>query len=289
MKTIPIQLLNSSTRALFLKATRQDGQIYGFSTTDESLVIDDVAYGKGMDISTFQLSADLSFNNGEVSFLPDEEIVFKADLMTGIWNNFSYEVFEADWTDPSYKNPITAGTSGEVSHKDEKYVVELRGLKQALANTQGQLTSMTCRARFADYPAPFKYNVRCRLDPADYTDSSSVISSPNRQSVTAGLFNPDQWFKYGYFTATSGENGGQSRQVRSFVAGLFIFDRPFDYDFAPGDTFDALAGCDKTLETCKTKFNNILNMQAEPHTPGIDAMSNASYGSLTRITPTAKR
>lgn len=277
MKVINIQLLHSNRRALFLKATRQDGQVFGFSTTNKAIEIDEVVYGKGMDISTFQLTADLSVNNGEVSFLPDEEIVFKADLMTGVWNNFAYEVFESDWTDTTYINPITAGTSGEVSHKDDKYVVELRGLKQALANTQGQLTSVTCRARFADFPAPLKYNVLCRLDPADFTESSTVTTSPNRQSVTTGLGQPDDWFRFGYFTATSGDNGGQSRQVRSFVAGLFIFDRPFDYDFAPGDTFDALAGCDKTLATCRDKFENILNMQAEPHTPGVDAITRGAY------------
>jgi len=279
VKTIPIQLLRSTSRAVFLKVTRTDGQIYGFSTTDQAIVIDSLLYGNGMDISTFQLTADLSVNNGEVSFLPDEGVVNLADLTVGVWDNFQYDAFESDWKDTTYINRITSGSSGVVERKEGgKYTTELRGLKQALANTQGQLTSMTCRARFCDFPTPYKYNVLCRLDPDDYTDSGTITFSANRQSVTvSGISRPDQWFQYGYFASNSGDNGGQPRQVRSFVANVFIFDRPFDYDFVPGDTFVALAGCDKTLETCKTKFDNILNMQAEPHTPGVDAVTRAAY------------
>lgn len=279
MKTIPIQLLQSATRALFLKVTRSDGQIYGFSNTDSPVVIDGLSYGAGMDISTFQLTADLSVNNGEVTFLPDDEVVNLSDLMTGVWDRFAYDAFESDWKDPTHTNPITSGWSGMADRKEDgMYTAELRGLKQALANAQGQVTSMNCRARFADYPIPYKYNVLCRLEPADYTDLGTITFSANRQSVTvSGISRPDQWFQYGYFVASTGDNGGQARQVRSFIANVFIFDRPFDYDFAPGDLMEALAGCDKTLNTCKTKFNNILNMQAEPHTPGVDAVTRAAY------------
>ena len=43
-------------------------------------------------------------------------------------------------------------------------------------------------------------------------------------------------------------------------------------NIAAGDTFNAVAGCDKTFETCVAKFNNAVNFRGEPHVPGMDKM-----------------
>ncbi len=46
-----------------------------------------------------------------------------------------------------------------------------------------------------------------------------------------------------------------------------------------GDLIRVEAGCDKRLETCRFKFNNILNFQGFPHIPGEDwLMSYPSEG-----------
>jgi hypothetical protein len=41
---------------------------------------------------------------------------------------------------------------------------------------------------------------------------------------------------------------------------------------AIGDTYSMHAGCDYSLETCRDRFNNILNMRAEPYVPGVDRL-----------------
>ena len=41
---------------------------------------------------------------------------------------------------------------------------------------------------------------------------------------------------------------------------------------AVGDTFNAIAGCDKTIGTCVAKFNNAVNFRGEPYVPGMDKM-----------------
>ena len=40
-----------------------------------------------------------------------------------------------------------------------------------------------------------------------------------------------------------------------------------------GDEFRVYAGCDKRLATCRDKFDNIVNMRAEPFLPGTDAIT----------------
>jgi hypothetical protein len=39
-----------------------------------------------------------------------------------------------------------------------------------------------------------------------------------------------------------------------------------------GDTCNLIAGCDKKHDTCKVKFNNIVNRRAEDFIPGLDAV-----------------
>jgi uncharacterized phage protein (TIGR02218 family) len=43
--------------------------------------------------------------------------------------------------------------------------------------------------------------------------------------------------------------------------------------FNAGDGVTLYPGCDKTIDTCKNKFNNNLNFQGEPHFAGQAAAS----------------
>ena len=44
------------------------------------------------------------------------------------------------------------------------------------------------------------------------------------------------------------------------------------FDIAPGDTFTVTAGCDKSLDTCIARFNNVANFRGFPFIPGNDAV-----------------
>ncbi len=40
-----------------------------------------------------------------------------------------------------------------------------------------------------------------------------------------------------------------------------------------GDTFTVTAGCDKSLATCRDRFNNVANLRGFPFIPGNDAVT----------------
>jgi uncharacterized phage protein (TIGR02218 family) len=40
--------------------------------------------------------------------------------------------------------------------------------------------------------------------------------------------------------------------------------------FAAGDAFTVTAGCDKRFDTCRAKFDNVVNFRGFPHIPGND-------------------
>lgn len=276
MKTIPITLMNSNTRAMFIHVIRADGEQFGFTSCDVKPVILGVQYSEGMEFSAVEQSVDLNANNGEITFIPND-VVIVPDLLTGVWNNCRYVAFEADWVDPQDADIISAGTTGEVRIEDGRYITETRGLKQALRNPQGFTTQATCRARFADYPVPTKEFIRCRIDPNEWIETGTVTTATSRRSLIDSARTEDaDWFVYGVFKFLTGENAEFSRVVKAYSSGMFTFDRPFDYVIEVGDTYEVIAGCDKTLTTCRDKFDNVLNFQGEPHTPGADKMTQGA-------------
>lgn len=78
------------------------------------------------------------------------------------------------------------------------------------------------------------------------------------------------YFDFGVLTWTSGLNNGLSMEVKNYVPGIIVLALPMPFDIAVGDTYSMHAGCDKRLETCRDRFNNIVNFRGEPYLPGID-------------------
>lgn len=84
------------------------------------------------------------------------------------------------------------------------------------------------------------------------------------------------YFSYGTVTFTSGDNAGFTTEVRDFTNGTFALFIPTPKALQVGDTYQAVAGCDKRLDTCVARFNNALNFRGEPHVPGTDKMLETS-------------
>lgn len=80
----------------------------------------------------------------------------------------------------------------------------------------------------------------------------------------------DDFFAGGLLTWTSGLNDGLSMEVKSFASSIITLQQPMVLDVEVGDTYILTAGCGKTVEDCKTKFDNILNMRGFPYFPGND-------------------
>jgi len=61
-------------------------------------------------------------------------------------------------------------------------------------------------------------------------------------------------------------------EVKEFAETTVGLSLPMGKSIQVGDTFDIIAGCDKTRETCHSKFNNIINFRGEPDVPGTDKL-----------------
>jgi hypothetical protein len=81
------------------------------------------------------------------------------------------------------------------------------------------------------------------------------------------------YFDFGLMTMNTGVCAGLSMEVRSYVPGQWIMQLPFADGLltpSPGDSYTMIAGCDKSMSTCNTKFSNVINFRGEPYLPGLD-------------------
>jgi uncharacterized phage protein (TIGR02218 family) len=113
------------------------------------------------------------------------------------------------------------------------------------------------------------FDAGCTLTKASFKSSGAISGSPTSLTnfVYTGLSQATGYFDLGIVVFTSGKNTGVSRTVKIYGLGNLILASPLPEVPASGDTFDIYPGCDKTQDTCNTKFSNILHFRGYPYIP----------------------
>lgn len=274
MKTVSAGLsshleLGTTTLCTCWKITLADATVKGFTDHDRDLVVSGVTYlaSSGYTPSAVQTSSALNVDNLELDGVLQSPSITPDELNAGAWDFATVEIFMVNWADLTMGvMHLRKGRLGEVTAGRSMFKAELRGLMQAYSRTIGELYSPACRADL--------YDARCAVNPAAFTFAGTVgtVSADNRSITDAGLVNAAGYFDYGKITFTSGLNNGLSMEVKTYTVGSVALQLPMPYLIVAADTFSIKAGCDKSLATCKAKFSNVVNMRAEPHLPGQDAL-----------------
>ena len=186
--------------------------------------------------------------------------------MAGKYDFAEIEIFMVNVTDLS-QGIIThrRGWLGEVTLKNGQFVAEVRGLAQKLSQNIVELYTPTCRAIFGDG--------RCKASLASYTVGGSVNTVSSRQVfISNSMTQAAGYFSGGEVVWLTGANAGRRMEIKEFSNKQFTLVLPMPNNVAVGDTFNAIAGCDKTIGTCVAKFNNAVNFRGEPYVPGMDKM-----------------
>lgn len=111
-------------------------------------------------------------------------------------------------------------------------------------------------------------NVSGSLPQSSFAASGTVLAGSTRLVINSALGNPagSGTYALGQIVFTSGQNAGYSMMIVAWMAGQMTLRSGMPFDVAPGDTFTAYPGCDKSQATC-TKFGNQLNFGGVPYTP----------------------
>lgn len=267
--------------ALLWKLKRADGTIFGFTDHDLNITFNDgtdtVTYeaAEGVTASATTTSAQDVSSQEIVGFLDDDEIK-EVDIFAGLYNYATIEIRLVNWADLTMGSLLwKKATLGEVKTKNGQFTAELRGLEFWLTINTGEVFGPQCRADLGD--------TQCTIDTSLWRQTGSVTSSSNRRtfvppassllspgSPTPATPAPPGWFNQGMLIWTSGLNNTFKIEVIGWDGTTITLFENMPYAIQAGDTFTIEAGCDKLIDTCFHKFNNVNNHRGEPLIPGMD-------------------
>lgn len=254
--------------------TRTDGVRYGFTDHDCDLGFEGMTFkaDTGLTAKALQQSTGLSVDNSEAMGALSDAAVREEDIEAGRFDGAELTSWVVNWADVGQRKLMFRGTLGEIRRTDGAFHAELRGLTEALNRPTGRAFQKPCTAVLGDGAC------RVDLNAAGYSgirDVESVEDARVFRWDTFLGFEPG-WFQRGRLVVLSGPAAGLRGSIKRDVveAGQRRIElwSPIRATVSPGDTVRVEAGCDKRFQTCRLKFNNVVNYQGFPDIPGEDWM-----------------
>ncbi len=254
--------------------TRRDGEQFGFTDHDCDLAFDGLTFRADTGLTARQLeqATGLSVDNTEALGALSAAAITDGDIEAGRYDDAEVQSWLVNWVAPDMRWLQFRGFIGEIAREDGQFRAELRGLTDRLNQPQGRIYQKPCTAVLGD--------TACGFDPATpgYAVEAELVAVREAQTL---IFAPQpgfepEWFTRGVLRVLTGEAAGLwgaiKRDLAKSQSREITLWEPLRAALAPGDLLRLEAGCDKRFETCRLKFNNILNYQGFPDIPGEDWM-----------------
>lgn len=263
--------------------TRTDGQVFGFTDHDLDLPVDGVTCiaSSGLSAGALQEATGLSVDNVEATGILSHDVVTEADLRAGKWDDAEAVSYLVNWADPSAFEILFRGSLGEISWGGGAFSAELRGISEALNKVRGRVYQSRCDAVLGD--------ARCRKDLSEEIFGLDVELEgveENRVLILPllELYAP-KWFERGVLRVLDGPGAGsveriKTDRIKNGVRRIELW-AALRTQVSAGTRVRIEAGCDKTRDTCRFKFDNLWNFRGFPNIPGEDwLMAYPSDGAI---------
>lgn len=252
--------------------TRRDGVVLGFTDHDRAFRFDGIDFlpDAGFSARALVSASGLSVDNSEVLGALSHEAIREEEIEAGRFDGAELRLWLVNWADVSERHLRFRGTLGEIRREGGAFQAELRGLTERLNQARGRTFQRTCSAVLGD--------AHCGFDPGLAGFSAEVTleaGGDGQVFFLRGLGDyAEGWFAQGRLVVLSGAAEGLTGLIkRDRAAGAAREVLLWEGLRAPvvaGDRIRLLAGCDRRAETCREKFDNLLNFQGFPHLPGED-------------------
>lgn len=254
------------TAAAWWRIYRNDGVTLGFTTHDRDLRFDGLLHraAPGMLPSAIRKTIGFSDDEGEVSGAISHAAISEADLAMGRYDGARVESGIVDW-ETLEASVLQGGSMGTVSRDGGRFGAQLRSIKADLEVDPVPLSSPTCRARFC--------GPECSLNPVKH-ETVAIVSSvdADTNSITTSL-SDHQAYVHGELRFLDGAMAGLSAVVLAANGSRVTLDRPIDMEGIAGTRVRLREGCDRTIATCSSRFDNARNFRGEPFLPGNDLLA----------------
>lgn len=251
---------------------RTDGQVYGFTDHDMELRFDGLTFkaSTGLTAAAIEQATGLSIDNSEAMGALSDAAIKEDDIEAGRFDGAQVRAWLVNWAAPEQRVLQFRGSIGEMRRGGGAFHAELRGLTDLLNRPLGRIYQKPCTAVLAD--AACRFNV---VAPGFQAEAEIVSLTAGSVLQLKGAEASDTaWFERGRLDVISGTaaglwasvkqderiSGGRNVTLWSGISG----------GLTVGDRVRLTAGCDKRMETCRKKFNNLINFQGFPDLPGED-------------------
>lgn len=252
--------------------TRKDGVQFTFTDHDLDLEFDGMRFraDTGLSANAVAQSTGLAVDNTEAIGALSDAAIREDEIEQGRFDGAEVRSWLVNWADPDQRWEQFRGSIGELHRADGVFRAELRGLTEALNRPLGRVFQKPCTAVLGDGRCGFD------TDAAGYSVTIPVV----RNEEGRRFFWPDLegfgkgWFTRGRLDVIEGEAAGLwgvIKHDRPVADGRLIeLWEPIRGLVSLGDQVRLTAGCDKRTETCRVKFDNLINFQGFRDLPGED-------------------
>lgn len=266
---IAAKLLAGTTTLCFCwKLTLRNATVLAYTSNMDTVTVGGIDYLPAAGLLSMSIRAELGTGIDSASVLGviDDDEITAESLLNGDWDDARIEIFLADYENTTETVACLTGYIGEVANEITAFVAEVRSLLQRAAQQVGYLCSAACKAQLGDTAC----GVLVSFEVGSVT---SVISSKVFRD-TGLIGGGADYYQFGLVAWSSGANAGATHEIKRYATatGEFELQETPAGTIQAGDGFTVSPGCDKTLDTCKTKFNNIVRFRGEPFIPGTDAV-----------------
>ena len=257
-----------TTWVLCWRIDRRDGVTIGLTGHDHDLWIGELRYraAPGLVPSAILRGDGLDPDLMEATGALTSDAIAERDLLAGRWDGASVAAFAVDWTGVEAPVPLGQGVIGAVQLGEGGFTAALQGVGALLDRPVAEETSPDCRASLGDRRCRVAMAGRRRLVRVTGWDGDAMLTVDTVEPVANA-------YGQGRLTWFGGANAGlgamiarsEENRVRLTAAPAFAVEgRPL---------IELVEGCDKRLETCLSRFGNVVNFRGEPFLPGIDLLT----------------
>ena len=263
-----------TTHATATKIIRRDTTVEGYTDHDVDLVIGGVTYraSAGYTSGAIERTSDLSAGTSEIVGIIDNVNLSESDLRAGVYDGARVEIRLVDWKTETVVAVLLVGHLGLVEIVDGEYRATLDSIESELRKPIGRIFGLRCDADLGDS--------RCGVTLSADSGTVATVTTARRVFSDTGRTEADGHYDGGKVTWLTGANAGRVMDVKKYTLSsqtIELFE-PMPSDIAASDTYTVTRGCDKTFETCRDTFSNVVNFRGYPYIPGVSDILSGQTG-----------